>query len=101
MFILSHVENVGAGLFLCNCIPHLCSGLRGESFPTPFAKPPGLGKSSALTNTLWGTFNLIVGCLLLHSSPIEASFNLESILFLVGFLGLGIPNSRHFAKVRG
>jgi len=34
-----------AGAFLCNCIPHLCAGLQGMPFPTPFAKPRGIGKS--------------------------------------------------------
>jgi hypothetical protein len=100
MLILPWIENVAAGLFLCNCIPHLCSGLRGESFPSPFAKPPGVGKSSALTNTLWGSFNLIIGFLFLHLSPIQPAFNLESLLFLVGFVGIGLPLSVHFAKVR-
>ena len=99
MSILSFIANVAAGLFLCNCIPHLCAGLRGEPFPTPFAKPPGKGKSSAVTNTLWGNLNLIIGFLLLHFSPIEPGLNLESILFVVGFVGLGIPSSMHFEKV--
>jgi hypothetical protein len=96
MAILSYA----AGLFLCNCIPHLCAGLRGESFPTPFAKPPGKGASPALTNTLWGSFNLVIGLLCLHASPIEPAFNLEFFLFLVGFVGIGVQLSIHFAKVR-
>jgi len=29
---------------------HFISGLRGEPFPTPFAKPHGVGDSSALLN---------------------------------------------------
>ena len=100
MVILLYVANFAAGLFLCNCIPHLCAGLRGESFPTPFAKPPGKGLSSALTNTLWGSFNLAVGLLLLNWSPIYPGFNPGFLLFLVGFVGTGAPLSAHFAKVR-
>jgi len=49
-----------AGAFFCNCIPHLASGLRGEPFPTPFARPRGVGNSSPLANVLWGTANLAV-----------------------------------------
>jgi hypothetical protein len=98
--ILLYVANLAAGLFLCNCIPHLCAGLRGESFPTPFAKPPGKGLSSALTNTLWGSFNLVVGLLLLNTSPIYPGFNLGFVLFLIGFVGIGVQLSMHFAKVR-
>ena len=99
MPILSWLANLAAGLFLCNCIPHLCAGLRGESFPTPFAKPPGKGLSKPVTNTIWGTFNLAVGLLFLRS-PIDPGFNLAFALFLVGFLGLGVMLASHFAKVR-
>jgi hypothetical protein len=89
MYILFLLGDFVAGLFICNCLPHLCAGLRGEAFPTPFAKPPGVGKSSAVTNTLWGTFNLIVGLALLDLCP------------FAGFVGMGVPLSRHFARVRG
>ena len=54
-----------AGAFLCNCIPHLGAGLQGIPFPTPFAKPRGIGNSSPLVNFLWGVFNLCVGLYLL------------------------------------
>ena len=100
MLILSFIANFFAGAYLCNCIPHLCAGLRGEAFPTPFAKPPGEGKSSAVTNTIWGTFNLLVGGLLVGFAPVDPGFNFRFALFLVGFLGIGIPMSKHFAKVR-
>jgi hypothetical protein len=52
------------GAFLANAIPHLISGQRGEPFQTPFAKPPGEGLSSSTVNVLWGSFNVIVGYLL-------------------------------------
>ena len=41
-----------AGALLCNSIPHLAAGLRGEPFPTPFGRPPGEGKSPPLVNFL-------------------------------------------------
>ncbi len=98
--ILSLLADFGAGLFLCNCLPHLCSGLRGEPFPSPFAKPPGKGNSSAVTNTLWGTLNLAVGLILLDAGPFGFGFNLASLVFFAGFLALGVPLARHFAAVR-
>lgn len=52
------------GACLANTIPHLVSGLRGEPFQTPFAKPRGQGLSSSTANVLWGFFNLVVGYLL-------------------------------------
>jgi hypothetical protein len=52
------------GAFLANAIPHVVSGMRGEPFQTPFAKPPGQGLSTSTVNVLWGFFNIIVGYLL-------------------------------------
>ena len=52
------------GVFLVNAIPHSVSGLLGRAFPSPFSSPPGQGESTALINVLWGTFNLVVGYLL-------------------------------------
>jgi hypothetical protein len=34
-----------AGAFLCNAIPHLAAGTMGMPFPTPFARPRGIGNS--------------------------------------------------------
>ena len=60
-----------SGLFICNALPHLASGLRGEAFPTPFATPRGIGRSSPLVNVVWGFANLLVGGFLLvrHGVP--------------------------------
>ena len=87
-------------MFLCNCLPHLTAGLRGEPFPTPFAKPRGIGHSSATTNFLWGTLNLVVGIALLKWVPVVIGINPGAILLLAGFLALGWPMSRHFEAVR-
>src|SRR5580700_7756764 len=52
------------GAFLANAIPHFVSGLMGRPFQSPFAKPPGQGFSSSTVNVLWGSFNAVVGYLL-------------------------------------
>jgi len=98
--LLHYIVNFFAGLFICNCIPHLASGLRGEAFPTPFAKPPGAGLSSPLVNFLWGTLNAVIGIALLAFRPIVLRVNFETASFLLGFLLIGIYLSLHFAKVR-
>ena len=54
-----------AGMFLCNALPHLLKGVQGETFYTPWAKPRGVGKSSALENVLWGCGNLLVAVFLI------------------------------------
>ena len=100
MDFLHYLADFGAALFLCNCLPHLLCGLRGEPFPTPFAKPPGIGHSSPLTNFLWGTFNLVIGAALLCYSPFQPGLNWVSLVFLAGFVAFGSQTSRHFGSVR-
>jgi len=99
--LLSYLATIFSALFLCNCVPHLCAGLRGEPFPSPFAKPPGVGKSSARTNFLWGTANLVAGCLLFARSNVTFGLDLPTLVFFVAFVAIGVPSSGHFEKVRG
>ena len=96
---LSYLLIFIAGLFLCNCLPHLASGLRGERFPTPFAKPRGVGNSSPLANFLWGTVNLSIS-LMLAWRALGLGFDALPFLLMAGFLAAGIYLSRHFGKVR-
>ena len=55
-----------AGVFLTNSIPHTVQGLSGNRFQSPFGSPPGVGKSSAQVNVIWGLANFAVGGALLH-----------------------------------
>jgi hypothetical protein len=55
---MDHLKIFLAGALLCNRIPHLAAGLQGRPFPALFAKPRGVGRSSAPVNVLWGTANL-------------------------------------------
>jgi hypothetical protein len=89
-----------AGAFLCNCIPHLAAGLRGEPFASPFARPRGVGNSSPTVNVLWGALNLIIGVGLLADHPAHVGFNAESVAFAAGALLLGVFLARHFGAVR-
>ncbi len=90
-----------AGALITNSIPHLASGLRGEPFPTPFAKPRGVGNSSSLTNFLWGYVNAGVGlALVLHwFSPVDHKSEFAAIG--AGALAIGLYLAVHFGKVRG
>lgn len=89
-----------AGAFLCNCIPHLSAGLQGMRFPTPFAKPRGVGNSSAPVNFLWGAFNLVIALVRLTRYPLTLGINVECLVFALGALTIGIYLSAHFSKVR-
>ena len=89
-----------AGAFLCNAIPHLAAGLRGELFPSPFAKPPGRGNSPPVTNFLWSSLNLAAGLALLLMRPPVAFSAAGFIALAFGWLALGIFCARHFGAVR-
>ncbi|HLN22921.1 MAG TPA: hypothetical protein VK558_02945 [Patescibacteria group bacterium] len=89
-----------AGALLCNSIPHLTRGLSGAPFPTPFAKPHGIGDSSPLVNVLWGSVNLLAGTVLLTKHPATVGLNPEFAALAIGFLVVGIFASQHFGKVR-
>jgi hypothetical protein len=89
-----------AGAFLCNSIPHLCAGLQGAPFPTPFARPRGVGNSPPLVNFLWGALNLAVGIFILSRHPVAIGPNYDVLALAVGVLTLGTYLSLHFGRVR-
>jgi hypothetical protein len=101
LIILSFIS----GLLICNAVPHLAAGLRGEAFPSPFAKPPGRGLSAPTTNVVWGWINLFVGLAIMPRfvlfAPVMPLFNLAWIAFALGFLLAGLIVGRHFGRVRG
>ncbi|MEW6343843.1 MAG: hypothetical protein RXR20_31605 [Paraburkholderia sp.] len=98
---MHYVATFFAGAFLCNCVPHLVAGIQGMPFPTPFAKPHGVGDSSALVNFLWGFFNLLIALYLFSLRPFALAFTPELIAPLAGALVIGVPMSVHFGKVWG
>lgn len=93
-----------AGLLICNAVPHLAAGLRGEAFPTPFAKPRGVGMSTPLVNVVWGWINLFVGLAIMPRfvilSPVMPLFNTLGLSFALGFLLAGLYLAQHFGRVR-
>lgn len=82
-----------AGALLANSLPHLANGLSGRAFPTPFARPRGVGVSSSTLNVLSGAVNLAaglglagrVGAFDLHRAPHASAIGAGALL-----LGLGI-----------
>jgi hypothetical protein len=84
---LTYVAYFFGGVFLVNAVPHFTNGVSGRRFPTPFAIPLGKGKSSPTVNVLWGTFNLVIGCLLVGRVG-EFHMNRTSATLAVGVGGL-------------
>jgi hypothetical protein len=97
---MNYLSDFFAGAFLVNCLPHLICGLSGTPFPSPFAKPPGKGDSPPLVNFLWGAFNLVFGVALLSWHPVTPGLNPDCLVFVAGFLALGVQLSLHFGHVR-
>jgi hypothetical protein len=90
------------GIFLANAVPHFVSGMMGQPFQSPFAKPPGKGISSSTVNVLWGFFNAAVSYLLVVR---VGNFDLRSIsdilALAVGALLIGLQSARHFGQFHG
>jgi hypothetical protein len=96
-----YVLQFAAGLVIANGVPHFVHGISGSPFQTPFAKPPGVGESSPLTNVLWGFFNLALGLVLLRAfapNGVEELFGW--LLVGLGTLSAGIFLALHFGRVR-
>lgn len=92
MLVIHFILSVLAGALICNSIPHLTAGLRGEEFPSPFSEPRGIAPSAPELNVIWGAANLFVG-LLLFRYPVWLGF-------IIGFGGAGWYLAKHFGKVR-
>ena len=90
------------GAFLANAVPHITNGISGRPFPTPFATPPGQGMSPAMVNVLWGTFNLIVGYLLVFRiGKSDLRRTADALAVGAGILLMGLMLSRAFGPIFG
>ena len=89
-----------AGAFLCNSVPHLVAGLQGMPFPTPFAKPHGVGNSPPVVNFLWGLLNLLAGGWLWSLFPVRPGLYAGFGVLVLGVLVVGLFAALHFGKVR-
>ena len=90
------------GIFIANAVPHYVSGLMGRAFQSPFAKPHGVGLSSATVNVLWGCANLVVAYLLLVQVGQFDLRSLDQILSLgLGLLLMGLFCAQTFGRFHG
>jgi len=82
--------------FLTNAAPHFLNGASGDPFPSPFANPPGKGLSSPLVNVLWGSFNLLVGYILLRVGRTSTRNKISMLILFLAVLAGGIMLSLSF-----
>ncbi len=87
-----------AGLFLTNAVPHFVHGISGDRFPTPFAKPPGKGLSSAMVNVVWALLNIAIGYILFRAGRVSGGDNATIITFFLGVVMISTMCGAHFAN---
>ena len=83
-----------SGVLLCNAIPHLVSGLRGERFFTPWS---GANRASAVENALWGSANLFAGGFILSRIAMQNIPHGAKVL-AIGFVLTAVALSWWFSK---
>lgn len=94
------------GALLANSIPHIVHGMSGNRFQTPFARPRGVGESSAVVNVVWGFANVAIAGVLAHvffPPQLPPPFLLPWPLCVaagLGALALALYLAHHFGKVR-
>lgn len=90
------------GAFLANAVPHFVSGIMGQAFQSPFARPPGHGLSSATVNVLWGFANLVVAYLLIcRVGDFGLKDEADVVALGLGILLIGVFGARHFGRFHG
>ena len=90
------------GAFLANAVPHFVSGTMGQSFQSPFAKPPGKGLSSSTVNVLWGFLNAVIGyVLVLRVGDFDVRSTSDVLVLGAGALLIGFQSARHFGQFHG
>ena len=98
----AYVAYFFGGAFLANAVPHFVSGVCGRRFPSPFAAPPGNGESSPIVNVLWGSFNLLIGYLLVCR---VGEFHLRQTFSVLavgaGCLLMAVMLARAFGRIYG
>ncbi len=100
--MLALLSYVLGGAVLANAVPHFVSGMMGEPFQTPFARPRGEGLSSSTTNVLWGLLNLAIGWLLIcRVGDFDLKDGADAAALGLGMAALAVPLARHFGRFNG
>jgi len=100
--MLTLVAYFFGGFFLANAIPHLVSGMMGEAFQTPFARPRGAGKSSSTLNVLWSFFNLLIGYLLVcRVGDFDLKNTADVASLALGAMLIALYLAWHFGRFNG
>jgi hypothetical protein len=87
-------------MFFVNMLPHLIAGLQGRAFPSPFARPPGVGMSRPPVNVLWGAANgMAAWVLLCPVAGFDGTGTAHLIAVALGGVFMALFLSWHFGRV--
>ena len=99
---LAYLPDVSGGALLTNAIPHFVSGVMGQPFQSPFARPPGQGLSSSTVNVLWGFLNIVAGYVLVcRVGHLDLRDLGEAVALGLGVLSMALLSARLFGRFRG
>ena len=102
MIWLHDLAYVLGGGFLANAVPHSVSGMMGQAFQSPFAKPSGKGLSSSTVNVVWGFGNLVLAYgLILRVGQFDLRVPDHIASLAMGFLVMGVVAARLFGRFHG
>jgi hypothetical protein len=102
MMWLNDIAYFFGGAFLANAVPHYVSGMMGQSFQSPFAKPSGKGLSSSTVNVLWGFANLVLAYgLILRVGQFDLRAADQIASLGLGLLLSGVMAARIFGRFHG
>jgi hypothetical protein len=79
-----YIATFFAAFFLTNAVPHFVQGMSGNSFPSPFANPPGKGLSSPTVNVVWALANLLIGYILFRAGKVSQGNKWNLLVFFIG-----------------
>jgi hypothetical protein len=100
--LINYVSYFFGGMFFTNAIPHFVRGVSGQSFQSPFAKPPGQGLSTSTVNVLWGFLNLVLGYVLVCRVGLFDLRSTDHVVALgLGTLLMSVLSARMFGRFHG
>ena len=76
-------------------------GISGKKFQSPFAKPLGIGESSALVNVIWGLVNFAIGYVLIFGvGDFHFGITIDVLMVGLGTALTAVGLAWHFGNVK-
>lgn len=98
---MTYAAYIMSAFCFVNGIPHFVQGVCGHPFQSPFATPPGKGESSPLINVIWGSFNFLIGYLLLvYAGFFSIGHNTATYIFVSAAFVSSLALAVIFGKIR-